>query len=160
MQVPVTVAEEGLLPPKPEKMFLISPPCSPPVGWEQTPESHPVINMELIQALSRLNPGMNMTPCDVLLTHCCLYNWKQHTSRTWLQGKGVHAGGRGRGGGVFLLMHAHTWVTMHMHMGSSAHVRLVFKSYFQKLCYRFWIWNLQLNCTEPTQIDNIRFATS
>lgn len=56
-RIPKTLSEGGLLPPKPEKMFLISPPCSPPVGWEQHPESEPVINYELLEALSRLSPG-------------------------------------------------------------------------------------------------------
>lgn len=56
-QIPKMTADDHLHPPKPEKMFLISPPCSPPVGWEQHPESEPVINFELIAALSRLTPG-------------------------------------------------------------------------------------------------------
>ncbi|KAK7494816.1 hypothetical protein BaRGS_00013943 [Batillaria attramentaria] len=56
-QVPKLSSDEHLHPPKPEKMFLISPPCSPPVGWEQMPESEPVLNFELIAALSRLTPG-------------------------------------------------------------------------------------------------------
>lgn len=56
-QLPRQTSEDHLLPPKPEKMFLISPPCSPPVGWEQNRESEPIINFELIQALSRLTPG-------------------------------------------------------------------------------------------------------
>jgi len=46
-----------LHPPKPTRMFLISPPASPPVGWEPVPESEPVINLELIAAISKLKPG-------------------------------------------------------------------------------------------------------
>ena len=57
LQIPKQTSEDHLCPPKPEKMFLISPPCSPPVGWEQTPESEPVVNFDLINALARLNPG-------------------------------------------------------------------------------------------------------
>lgn len=56
-QIPKISSDEHLQLPKPEKMFLISPPCSPPVGWEQMPESEPVINFELIAALSQLSPG-------------------------------------------------------------------------------------------------------
>ncbi|KAL8584347.1 hypothetical protein ACOMHN_031967 [Nucella lapillus] len=55
-RMPKTLCQGGLLPPKPEKMFLISPPSSPPVGWEQQPESGPTINHDLIEALSRLSP--------------------------------------------------------------------------------------------------------
>ncbi|XP_025096872.1 calcipressin-1-like isoform X2 [Pomacea canaliculata] len=55
-QVPKST-DDHLHPPKPEKMFLISPPCSPPVGWEQHREAEPVLNFELIQALSNLSPG-------------------------------------------------------------------------------------------------------
>ncbi|GAU94906.1 hypothetical protein RvY_06605 [Ramazzottius varieornatus] len=44
------------LPPM-EKQFLISPPASPPVGWEPVREEEPVIDSRLIAALAALQPG-------------------------------------------------------------------------------------------------------
>jgi len=48
-----------LQPPPLEKQFLISPPCSPPVGWEQPREDHPVVDYDLLAAISQLAPGEN-----------------------------------------------------------------------------------------------------
>eukprot|EP00042_Codosiga_hollandica_P032619 m.210180 g.210180 ORF g.210180 m.210180 type:complete len:244 (-) comp53957_c0_seq11:1879-2610(-) len=45
---------EMLQVPELEKQFLISPPPSPPIGWEQSTEDGPVINHELIAAIERL----------------------------------------------------------------------------------------------------------
>lgn len=56
-----------LEPPQNEKTFLISPPSSPPVGWEQNFEDPPVVNLDLIAALSKLNPDQ---PCEVVKSTC------------------------------------------------------------------------------------------
>lgn len=40
-----------------ERQFLISPPASPPVGWEQPKEDKPVVDYELIAAMASLAPG-------------------------------------------------------------------------------------------------------
>lgn len=55
---PVTpISTKNLQPPAPVKQFLISPPPSPPCGWEPREEGEPIINHDLIMALSHLSPG-------------------------------------------------------------------------------------------------------
>lgn len=55
---PVTpVAQRYLKPPAPFKQFLISPPASPPAGWEPREEGEPLVNHDLLAALANLTPG-------------------------------------------------------------------------------------------------------
>ncbi|KXJ23724.1 calcipressin-2 [Exaiptasia diaphana] len=66
-----------LRPPPLTKQFLISPPSSPPVGWEQTHESHPVINYDLLQAMASLDKSepYELHPPDInapsIVVHLC-----------------------------------------------------------------------------------------
>ncbi|XP_065225452.1 protein sarah [Planococcus citri] len=55
---PVDNADRHLQLPAPVKQFLISPPSSPPVGWEPRVETEPLINYDLIAAIASLSPGM------------------------------------------------------------------------------------------------------
>ena len=43
--------------PKPTKQFLISPPASPPVGWEPVTESSPCMDVQIMSAIANLVPG-------------------------------------------------------------------------------------------------------
>lgn len=51
-------SEDGFLHVPPvTRQFLISPPASPPVGWEQPKEDKPVVDYDLIAAMAQLLPG-------------------------------------------------------------------------------------------------------
>jgi Calcipressin len=55
---PVTpISNRNLQLPAPVKQFLISPPASPPAGWEPREENEPLVNHDLLAALASLTPG-------------------------------------------------------------------------------------------------------
>ncbi|XP_045523479.1 protein sarah [Pieris brassicae] len=55
---PVTpISLKNLQPPAPVKQYLISPPASPPIGWEPREEGEPIVNADLLAAIASLAPG-------------------------------------------------------------------------------------------------------
>ncbi len=55
---PIKIGAATLSVPEKTKQFLISPPASPPVGWEQAPEAQPCVDFTLVTALASLQlPG-------------------------------------------------------------------------------------------------------
>ena len=40
-----------------ERQWLISPPASPPVGWEHPREDKPIVDLHLLAAMAQLSPG-------------------------------------------------------------------------------------------------------
>ncbi|XP_014216164.1 protein sarah [Copidosoma floridanum] len=54
---PIDIEDQFLQPPAPHKQFLISPPASPPLGWEPREENEPLVNHDLLAAIANLTPG-------------------------------------------------------------------------------------------------------
>lgn len=52
--------DQHLQPPALTKQFLISPPASPPIGWEPREESEPLVNHDLLAAIANLSAGSNI----------------------------------------------------------------------------------------------------
>ena len=58
---PFTLGSQTLSLPKLTKQFLISPPASPPVGWEPSDEQAPCLDFSLVTALASLQlPGRQL----------------------------------------------------------------------------------------------------
>jgi len=53
---PIDSADRHLQPPALTKQFLISPPASPPIGWEPRDEGEPLVNYDLLAAIANLTP--------------------------------------------------------------------------------------------------------
>lgn len=75
-----------LKPPALEKQFLISPPASPPEGWEPVEEAQPILNIDLQSALANLVPGqaheLHPPTCNQpgIVVHVCGQTTKQDSS--------------------------------------------------------------------------------
>ena len=68
---PIKIGENTLGVPEKTKQFLISPPASPPVGWEQSAEAQPCVDFSLVTALASLQlPGKTLSHVCVCVCVC------------------------------------------------------------------------------------------
>ena len=58
-----------LKPPLPTRQYLISPPSSPPVGWEPRKEAAPIVNYDLVNALLQLRVGPEGASYEIEAAH-------------------------------------------------------------------------------------------
>ncbi|XP_012136504.1 RRM_RCAN_like domain containing protein Sra isoform X3 [Megachile rotundata] len=55
---PIDIEDQHLQPPALTKQFLISPPASPPIGWEPKEENEPLVNHDLLAAIANLSEAV------------------------------------------------------------------------------------------------------
>lgn len=63
LQISYLLSYEYLKPPKQERIFMQSPPTTPPIGWIEKREELPEINFDLFLALSKLQSN---EPLEIL----------------------------------------------------------------------------------------------